>query len=473
MKHHKIFSLPKPLWLILLFSNILFAWWIEKSVGSYWSWTVVDLSSNLAINNATIYAVLQFSLFALTVDMLMRAAVGSINLKTRQFQIPAITVMAMSIAIYTIVGLLGFILLYDHSLSHILAAAGALGLGVAYAFRDFIADVTASIQIQTDHLASINDYIEISGEKDLYKVVQIDHRMITIEDKFAYLVQIPTRQFLNWRYINISKQPTKRGVKRRCTFNITTQNESGRVLGMMDISMKYLISKDDRFYKDYACEIQQIEGGMIGYGISYECDPSLSYFASTNLVYSPLLHILNTATINLNADIEVTYPKASLSEVQQRLRDIYRLSILKILSEKQVEELSVDVKIIRFEAGDQIIQLGDLAQSMYLISEGHLEVGILGADGSNLIVANLWPGDCVGEMSLLTGEPRSANVYAKSKGILLELSKDSLAPIFKSSPILIEEISQMLSDRKMKNQKSLMGEADQVLVDSQVKILAQ
>jgi CRP-like cAMP-binding protein len=143
------------------------------------------------------------------------------------------------------------------------------------------------------------------------------------------------------------------------------------------------------------------------------------------------------------------------------------------LSEKQVEELSVDVKIIRFEAGDQIIQLGDLAQSMYLISEGHLEVGILGADGSNLIVANLWPGDCVGEMSLLTGEPRSANVYAKSKGILLELSKDSLAPIFKSSPILIEEISQMLSDRKMKNQKSLMGEADQVLVDSQVKILAQ
>jgi len=473
MKHHKIFFLSKPLWAALLLSNLLFACWVEKRVGSYWGWTVVDLSNNLVINSATVFPVLQFALFGLTVDMLMRLLVGSINSKTKQFKVPAITVMAMSISIYAIVGLLGFILLYDHSLSHILAAAGALGLGAAYAFRDFIADVTASIQIQTDHLASINDYIEVSGEKDVYKVIQIDHRMITIEDKFSYLIQVPTRQFLNWKYINISKQPSRRGVKRRCTFSITTQNESGRVLEAMDIAMKHLISKDDRFYRSYACQIQLLEGGMIGYGISYECDPSLSHFASTSLVYGPLLHILNTATINLNADIEVNHPKAALSEAQQRLIDIYRFSILKALSEKQIEELSKVIKIIYFEAGDQIIAQGELAQSMYLISEGHLEVSILNKDGSALIVANLWPGDCVGEMSLLTGEPRSANVCAKSKCILLELTKDDLAPIFQSSPVLIEKISQILSDRKLKNEKALMGDVQKELVVSQVKILAQ
>jgi len=79
----------------------------------------------------------------------------------------------------------------------------------------------------------------------------------------------------------------------------------------------------------------------------------------------------------------------------------------------------------------------------------------------------------VGEMSLLTGEPRSANVYAKTNGILLEVTKGNLAPFLTTSPILIEKISQVLADRKAKNEKAASSEDEIKSQFSQIKALAQ
>jgi len=473
MIHHKFFSLPKPILAILLVSNIVFAWWLHEKIGSYWGWTVVDLSNDLSINLATLLAVLQFALFGVSIDMSMRAFVVSINGKLKVFQVPAITVMAMTIGIYGIVGLLGFILLYDHSLSHILAAAGAVGLGAAYAFREPIADITASMQIQTDHLASINDYIEVVGDKDVYKVTQIDHRMITLEDKFHYLLRIPTRQFLNWKYINITKQPSKRGATRRCTFTLTTHNDSNRVLSMMNNSMQYLVAKDSRFFAGYFCQVEAVTGGAFTYGIGYECHPSLNFNSSNNLVNGALLHIFNAAGINLNSDIAIYNYVPIATDAKRRLLDVYRSSILKALDDNQIQEMAANVNLVRFEAGDQVIKMGEHAQSMYFIAEGHLEVGIPGKEGKELIVASLWPGDCVGEMSLLTGEPRSANVYGKSSGVLLEITKENLAPFFEASPQLIEKISQVLADRKSHNEKAGSTEEDPESRLNRIKALGQ
>ncbi len=473
MVHHKIFSLPRPLWAILFISNIFFARLVDDETGSYFGWLVVDLSSTPEFTLPAILAVLQFVLFALTVDMTIRLIVTIINRRLKAAQVPAITMIATSVVVYSVIGLVGFILLYDHSLTHILATAGALGLGVVYIFREWIADVTASIQIQTDHLVSINNYIEVEGEKDVYRITQIDHRHITIEDKFAYLIRIPTRQFLNWKYINLSKQPRKRGTRRRATFNLTTSNDSYRVIEMMHAGMRYLIAKNPSFNADYACHVQDINNGMITYGLVYECDPAISYFSSNNLVLSAMLHIFITAGINLYSDMELIPAPEELVDVRKRLLDIYQMSILRVLSREDVDRLSEVVRPVRFEEGQQIIQMGEPAQSMYFILEGHLDIQIPNQDGQPMVVATLWPGECVGEMSLLTGEPRSANVYAKSPGILLEIDKIDLEPILQKSPKLIEKISQLLFERQKSNAKTLGDSHNSASTQNGIKAIAK
>ena len=472
MQHKKIFAIPKPAWVALLMSNLAYAWWLKIEIGSFRGWTVVDLSSDLSMSLPTLLAIVQFALFALTVDMLMRLMIISVNQRLAKGQIPLIAVTALSIVIYGLIGLVGFILLYDHGLTHILATTGALGVGAFFIFREWIADVTASIQIQTDHLAGINDFLLMSGEKGAVKVIQIDHRMITMQTDTRYVIRMPARLFLNLKYINLSRQPEKRGTLRRISFKLTTGNNSSRVLEAMETAMKYLVSKDHRFLPKYVCHVEQIEGGEIGYAVGYECDPSLTQNASNNIVFTRLLHIFRAAAINLGSDVEITTTAEAVPEAQQRLMDIYHSSVLKVLDEYQVEELSSNVKIMRYESGEQLIRKGELAESMYFISEGHLEVSIQDNEGNDKVVATLWPGDCVGEMSLLTGEPRSANVFARSKVVLLELTKDHLAPIFEESPKLIEEISHILTERNLINEKALSSASGHHEKANQIKVLA-
>jgi CRP-like cAMP-binding protein len=76
-------------------------------------------------------------------------------------------------------------------------------------------------------------------------------------------------------------------------------------------------------------------------------------------------------------------------------------------------------------------------------------------------------------MSLLTGEQRSANVSTQSKVVLLEVTKNSLLPLFEESPELIDEISKILTDRKLANEKALLTSNDSKEISNQVKAFAQ
>jgi CRP-like cAMP-binding protein len=88
-------------------------------------------------------------------------------------------------------------------------------------------------------------------------------------------------------------------------------------------------------------------------------------------------------------------------------------------------------------------------------------------------VGSIWPGDCVGEMSLLTGEPRSANVRAKSNATLLEITKAGITPIFEANPELINEISTILEKRKAHNQMILNKPVELEELEKGIKILAK
>ena len=88
---------------------------------------------------------------------------------------------------------------------------------------------------------------------------------------------------------------------------------------------------------------------------------------------------------------------------------------------------------------------------MYLVSEGTLEVKIEAKSGEFVTVANLWPCDFLGEMSMLTGATRSADVYAKVDSVLLEISDENMAPLLKDNPNLVKLFSTALAERSAKN----------------------
>ena len=95
---------------------------------------------------------------------------------------------------------------------------------------------------------------------------------------------------------------------------------------------------------------------------------------------------------------------------------------------------------------------------MFVLVEGLVAVyADVKGDGSEVRVAQIVPGQFFGEMSLLTGERRSATITAVTDAIAYELTKDEMRELFQARPVLAETISAVVAARKLRNVE--VGEA--------------
>ena len=101
----------------------------------------------------------------------------------------------------------------------------------------------------------------------------------------------------------------------------------------------------------------------------------------------------------------------------------------------------------RFGPGETICEAGTPGDSLFVISEGLARVLVAEPDGEQSAVARLRRGDVIGEMSLLTGEPRSATVVAATQTTALELSRDDFATLVSRHPHVLLNLSRILSRR--------------------------
>lgn len=65
-----------------------------------------------------------------------------------------------------------------------------------------------------------------------------------------------------------------------------------------------------------------------------------------------------------------------------------------------------------FDRGDTLMRQGGSSRALFVIATGRVRVVMTTADGDELLVAILGPGETVGELSVLDGQPRSASVSA-------------------------------------------------------------
>lgn len=439
--------------LLLLFLDLIVAYQLNASFGSHWCWVTQTFNEEKIVSFEGALSVLQFVLFAATLDVFFRRSCLQYNRRSSSSQFPKILIEIGSVLIYGLVGLTGFILLYDFSLNALFAASGAIGLGVVYGLKDILSNNLASVQIQFDKLFGIGDWVELSGdgEPKRLKILEMDHRMVLVQNHDEQVMLLPNSKFLDGNVINLSRQ--KRRHRRKIKLLIDSQHAPDRVIPILELAVQHAHQSNPDIDSYHACAVSDLDDGQTGYTVKYECNPALDIEASNGIVFNSILRFLMAASIDLESSINVNRATAHIDAKVQRLIDIRGHGILGALSLQEIQTLGAKIKVREFEAGDKVVRLGDSGESMYLIAEGTLEVCVPNQSGQLIPVANLWPGDCVGEMSLLTGAPRSADVNALSHGILLEVTKESLGPILEANPKLVDALSKILAERALQNQK--------------------
>ncbi len=117
-----------------------------------------------------------------------------------------------------------------------------------------------------------------------------------------------------------------------------------------------------------------------------------------------------------------------------------------VLDAAAIDALHAASHRVVFPRGSVLMRQGEAGTSMFTIVSGKVVVSVRERDGEHK-VAELGPDDYVGEMSLLTGEPRSATVTARGKVVALEIPKAALQPILAKAPHLCGRFADMVRDR--------------------------
>jgi small-conductance mechanosensitive channel/CRP-like cAMP-binding protein len=118
------------------------------------------------------------------------------------------------------------------------------------------------------------------------------------------------------------------------------------------------------------------------------------------------------------------------------------------LSPAERAQLSAGARALPFAAGETIVREGDTTSSMFVIASGRAAVSVASGTAQSQKLALLEPGSGFGEISLLTGEPRTATVRAIEESLLVEIDKATLAPVLRANPSLVEKLDAIILERR-------------------------
>jgi cAMP-dependent protein kinase regulator len=192
---------------------------------------------------------------------------------------------------------------------------------------------------------------------------------------------------------------------------VIQEGEPGEVLYIVEsgsLSCHKLIDGSEKFLKNFA------PGDVFGeLALLYNAPRAATIRAESD----GKLWVLDRGTFNH------IVKDASQKKRQQYENFLQTVPILQNMDHYERSKLADAVKQRKFKSNETIISQGEAGESFYIVVEGELKATL--NENPNKSVMNYQMGDYFGELALLRGEPRAANVIATSEGKLISLDRKS------------------------------------------------
>lgn len=123
--------------------------------------------------------------------------------------------------------------------------------------------------------------------------------------------------------------------------------------------------------------------------------------------------------------------------------DYHKLSaipIFKNLPPETLAPLAANIRMVDLYAGEVLFQQGDIARTLYLIETGKIQIIREYDSKEEIVLATLGPGEVVGDLSMIVGEPRTARVVATESTQLLALDRDTFFATIGANPDMAVDV---------------------------------
>ena len=194
------------------------------------------------------------------------------------------------------------------------------------------------------------------------------------------------------------------------------------------------------------------------YKLRYYLDPTItSPSKARNTINAKVMHHLTYAGITPSYDrqdifFEKMPSQKSWRNKEDRMDLLSNIELFQDFSEEILESISNSFKLKALKAKEVLIKQGDDGESLFVLVEGLLDVSLQVGDEQRHLTL-LAPGSFLGEMALLTGEKRSANITTSTESLVVELTKDSIMSLATTNPEVLEKMTSVVAKRRLKNKE--------------------
>jgi hypothetical protein len=132
-------------------------------------------------------------------------------------------------------------------------------------------------------------------------------------------------------------------------------------------------------------------------------------------------------------------------------RPLPKSPLFEVLGDVERDAIIKEMEIETHDEGSVILNEGDPGTSMYLIAAGEVKVFTrsTGSGAGSVYLACLGEGDFFGEVSVLTGKPRTATITASQRTELLRLDKEKLDGVLSKHPGIRKVLDDFYKQRAM------------------------
>jgi len=408
----------------------------------------------------------------------------------KEIIVPEIITFIFQFLLFAIPSFIVLSFVFELQLTSILAAGGIVFAAIALSLQSSLSDLIKGIFVNIEKPFSINDWITVDGKTGY--VENITWRSTRIRTFQNTEVIIPNEIVADSILTNWSKQDKDKMSEGFHIFNkiyFHPSHDPENISKLLYNALKTTKPADGREQLDLQW-VRFIGANEFGleFVVAFDCTKRILKNSQQNTVMMEIHKTLRHAGIqmssgklyaNLEKDIglealdthrdETHYEKKQTSEFNPYNESIKnkvlleKVPIFMSLNNNDLEEIADNAERIHFEKDDYIIKQNDKGDSLYIINDGVVSVYLDNENKEKVFLAKLKVGDFIGEGSLLTGEPRSANVIAETPCITIKVNKEIIKDIFAKNPDVYDYVANILAQRKIKlNKKKSESEKSQI-----------
>ena len=351
---------------------------------------------------------------------------------------PAIVQDVTVIAIFTVIGT---VLLREQLLTT--SAVGAVVVG--FALQDTLGNLFAGLAIQIEKPFRVGHWVQVSDREG--QVQEITWRATKLRTKAGQFLVVPNSVIAKEPVLNYSEPtvPTRIEVEIGASYDVPPNEVKRAVheaianspLVMRAPEPQVIVTNFGASSIDYLAQFW-IE--------DYAVDRTARDQVRTNLWYTFRRH-----NIEIPFPIQVQYerteqPITTEKHIAAAAGHLAGVSLFAPLSGEARHALATSARHHLFAAGEAIVRQNAAGDSMFVMLSGRVRV-LLEPSGQE--VAVIPAGGFFGEMSLLTGEPRTATVKALEDVMALEITAAGFRELAIAHPTLLDHISTVVGARRV------------------------